>query len=434
MPVDQLNTIVSDAEDGKPDAQFRLSQVCHQNGDFDKMVHWLKQASASQHPDAMGVLGHCYEHGQSVSQDLAKALDQYSDAVAAGAKMPAFQKAQLLYKASTGPDQKETIRQLLIEAAQADIVPALRTIGYLALQHSSSMQLALDCLRRAAALGDTVSMFNLGWLLMQDQNHQDLLGESKYWLQQAAAANYPFAMSQLESNKAAASAPKVSHSNDIQFAAPFGLFPDDPEAVSKEISADPEIVLYQDVLNVVDCAYLMFVSGPHLQRASVINPQGDQQGMVSNVRTSMSTYIPFELVDIMSRYIELKIVLAAGEELDFSEPMSILRYAQGEYYRPHFDFFNPNLDAAELLLKDGGQRVASAVTYLSAPLVGGGTSFPNVNVTVPAQQCSSLWFRNCSRDGEIDPRSLHAGDTVHVGEKWVVTKWFREKPTSYLKL
>jgi prolyl 4-hydroxylase len=85
-------------------------------------------------------------------------------------------------------------------------------------------------------------------------------------------------------------------------------------------------------------------------------------------------------------------------------------------------------------MEDGGQRTASAVTYLAAPSKGGGTSFPNLDLTVPAAAGSTLWFRNCSADGQVDERSLHAGDTVEEGEKWVVTKWFREGPTRYLQL
>ena len=117
-----------------------------------------------------------------------------------------------------------------------------------------------------------------------------------------------------------------------------------------------------------------------------------------------------------------------------SEPMSILCYAPGEYYRPHVDFFDPKLKVSKQLLQDGGQRTASAVTILTAPSQGGGTSFPRLNLTVPAVTGGTLWFRNCDVGGQVDERTLHAGDTVEKGEKWVVTKWFREKPTRYLEI
>jgi prolyl 4-hydroxylase len=72
------------------------------------------------------------------------------------------------------------------------------------------------------------------------------------------------------------------------------------------------------------------------------------------------------------------------------------------------------------------------VTYLAVPEAGGGTSFPNLGLTVPPSFGGTLWFRNSDDNGTIDKRSLHAGDTVIAGNKWVVTKWFRERPTSYL--
>ena len=434
----QMQQIVADAEAGKPDAQFLLSQICLQDGDLDNMLRWLHQASANKHPDAIGALGQCFERGQGVAQDLPRALEHYDQAIAAGAKIAALQKAQLLHKSKSGVKNSRLIRELLVDAAKADVVPALRTVGYLAMQNGSNRTLAIDCLRRAAELGDPVSSFNLGWCLLQGYSDDKASGEARHWLQHAATANYPYAATLLASidiGQSVLSAP--SSVQNIQFGKEFALYPKDADVERKVISADPPIALLQDVLDLVDSAYLMFVSRPYLQRAAVIDPDdidGGKKGMVSNVRTSMSTYIPFELVDVISRYIELKIIGAADEELICSEPMSILCYAPGEFYRPHFDFFNPRLEIAKKLMQDGGQRTASAITYLSAPTAGGGTSFPNLSLTVPAATGSTLWFRNCSADGQVDQRSLHAGDTVEAGEKWVVTKWFREKPTSYLKL
>jgi prolyl 4-hydroxylase len=309
------------------------------------------------------------------------------------------------------------------------------------MQGTSSMALAISCFRRAAELGDPVSSFNLGYSLLQGKGIQnDIDGERSnsevaHWLQRAATTDYPYAAALLtSSNLGQPVAPPPSLTKNIQFDTEFALYPKSSDVDREVLSADPSIAIMADVLDIIDRAYLIFISRPSMKPSSVINPRGDHTGMVSKIRTSMSTYISFEMVDVISRYIELKIIIASGEELTHSEPMSILRYAQGEYYRPHFDFFNPTLDVSKQLMENGGQRTASAITYLSVPTSGGGTSFPNLNLTVPAVGGSTLWFRNCSPDGQVDKRSLHAGDTVLVGEKWVVTKWFRENPTSYLKL
>ena len=198
------------------------------------------------------------------------------------------------------------------------------------------------------------------------------------------------------------------------------------------LSQDPVIRLYHNVLTPQDGEHLARLAQPHLQRADVIDPDGSKAGVSSQVRTSLSTFLGYAQVDFIGRYIERKLVHAVDGDLARSEPMSILCYAPGEYYQPHYDYFSPNLAVSQKHLDDGGQRLASAVTYLSQPGQGGGTSFPDLNITVPPQQGSTLWFRNCDASGQPDPRSLHSGDPVMAGQKWVVTKWFREQDSGYL--
>ena len=53
LQIEQLRT---KAQQGQPEAQFLLSKNCHQNRDYDGMIHWLKQASASDLPDALNAL------------------------------------------------------------------------------------------------------------------------------------------------------------------------------------------------------------------------------------------------------------------------------------------------------------------------------------------------------------------------------------------
>lgn len=431
MATPPIEQIIASAQAGRADAQFLLSQICLQRGDFEGMQRWLTAACESGHADALGAFGHAYEKGQGVAADREAALEYYDRAVAAGSKIAAFSKAQLMYKSSSETGNTAAIRSLLIDAARAGVVPALRVIGYLAMQQEASAVLARACLHRAAAQGDPVSCFNLAWGLSQNRLGSYEHSEPAHWMTLAAQADYPHAKTLLRSLGVPPQVPPAINA-EPRFDSKFPLFPEVNVVDHQELSADPPIRVFDDVLNIADCAYLMFHARPHLKRASVIDPDGDTSGKVSKVRTNKSTYIPFELVDIISRYVELKIIGRIGEDLSCSEPMSILCYAPGEYYKPHFDFFNPRLKVSEEFMHDGGQRTASAITYLAAPESGGGTSFPKLDIAVPAAAGATLWFRNCSADGEVDERSLHAGDPVESGDKWVVTKWFRQSPTSYL--
>jgi hypothetical protein len=51
----------------------------------------------------------------------------------------------------------------------------------------------------------------------------------------------------------------------------------------------------------------------------------------------------------------------AGHALCDSKPMSILRYAPGQFYQPHYDYFSPELPVTLQHLAEGGQRVESVL-------------------------------------------------------------------------
>jgi len=365
----QIQQVLAKASGGQPEAQFLMSQICLQNKDLPGMLHWLKQASEKRLPAALDALGHCFEKGRGVSRDYSLALRHYDQAIDGNFALAAYHKAELLYKSRGGPDQQTTIRELLNSAASAGVLPALRALGYFSMQKPGGRRLAVDCFRRAAQGGDVVSSFNLAWCLLKgwDGEGEGPTADAAHCLRNAADAHYPLADAFLKEIPGAHPAAELRPPpGPLAVDETVALYPTIERADGETINSDPGITVFSDVLDPVDRAHLMFLSLPHLTRAHVINPEGGKNGMVSDVRTSMSTYLPFSIVDMIGRYIELKIVGETGERLETSEPMSILRYAPGEYYRPHVDYFNPKLPTSRHLLEDGGQRTASAVTYLAA--------------------------------------------------------------------
>jgi prolyl 4-hydroxylase len=38
-----------------------------------------------------------------------------------------------------------------------------------------------------------------------------------------------------------------------------------------------------------------------------------------------------------------------------------------------------------------------------------------------------LYFAYTAEDGQLDRRTLHGGNPVGRGEKWIATKWLRER-------
>jgi prolyl 4-hydroxylase len=103
------------------------------------------------------------------------------------------------------------------------------------------------------------------------------------------------------------------------------------------------------------------------------------------------------------------------------EDLQVLRYKQGGFYRPHFDYFSLEHEGSATLLSRGGQRVATVIIYLNTPRAGGETVFPNIPLTVNAEAGKAVHFKYT----DSNVASLHGGNPVLSGEKWIITAWVR---------
>ena len=123
--------------------------------------------------------------------------------------------------------------------------------------------------------------------------------------------------------------------------------------------------------------------------------------------------------------LEQRIATLLRWPLEFGEGLQILRYAPGAQYRPHYDYFDPSEPGTPVILKRGGQRVATLVMYLHEPEQGGATTFPDVGLEVAPKRGTGVFFSYERPDPAT--RTLHGGAPVLAGEKWVATKWLRER-------
>jgi len=126
-------------------------------------------------------------------------------------------------------------------------------------------------------------------------------------------------------------------------------------------------------------------------------------GFMSRIREALSLYIPPN-----------------------NELMQVHFYEVNQLCEPHQDYY----ETTNYSLKRFGQRTATLLFYLNDPISGGQTSFPRLGITVPARTGDVLFFLNCTREGVVDPRTLHAGEPVHEGSKWIGIKVINEDITS----
>jgi prolyl 4-hydroxylase len=107
--------------------------------------------------------------------------------------------------------------------------------------------------------------------------------------------------------------------------------------------------------------------------------------------------------------------------------LQILHYGTTGEYRAHFDYFPPDQPGSAVHTAGGGQRVATLVIYLNDVPDGGETIFPEAGISVAAKQGGAVYFRYMNGERQLDPLTLHAGAPVLAGDKWIMTKWMRER-------
>jgi prolyl 4-hydroxylase len=74
-----------------------------------------------------------------------------------------------------------------------------------------------------------------------------------------------------------------------------------------------------------------------------------------------------------------------------------------------------------------GQRVATVLMYLNEVEEGGTTSFTELNITTKPAKGDAIIFYNCKPNGEPDLQTMHSGDKVLKGTKWLAIKLINQK-------
>jgi len=158
------------------------------------------------------------------------------------------------------------------------------------------------------------------------------------------------------------------------------------------------------------------------RRASTI---ADDTG-IANFRTSETCDLNSS--DPLVAEVERKISDLLRLPLGQGEPLQGQRYAPGQEFRPHTDTFNPGGYDFLLHTDRGGQRSWTAMIYLNEPEEGGATRFKTIGKTVQPETGKLLTWNNLLPNGSPNPATLHQGMKVRRGSKYVLTKWFRERP------
>lgn len=204
---------------------------------------------------------------------------------------------------------------------------------------------------------------------------------------------------------------------------PLYLDAGDRQVVVLQAMFNPRVVVFGNLLSDEECDELIAQARPRLARSlTVATKTGGEE--VNADRTSNGMFFQRGESPLVRR-IEQRIARLVNWPEENGEGLQVLHYTAGTEYKPHYDYFDPQEPGTPTILKRGGQRVATLVMYLAEPEKGGGTVFPDVHLEVSPKRGNAVFFSY--ERAHPSTRTLHGGAPVLAGEKWIATKWLRER-------
>ncbi|HST36093.1 MAG TPA: 2OG-Fe(II) oxygenase [Allosphingosinicella sp.] len=194
----------------------------------------------------------------------------------------------------------------------------------------------------------------------------------------------------------------------------------DPRALKLPTNAIDVFVVRQ-FLTPEECVELIRLIDENRVPSTLLAPTDDP-----DYRTSESCNLaPW---DPMVRQVENKLVHLLDIDYELGETIQGQRYAVGQQFKPHHDFFYKNTVYWDEMQRTGGQRTWTAMAFLNTPEGGGQTNFPRAGIKVSPVAGNLLVWNNLDALGEPNPETMHQGMPVTQGVKYIITKWHRERP------
>lgn len=169
------------------------------------------------------------------------------------------------------------------------------------------------------------------------------------------------------------------------------------------------------------CAALIARIDEQRRPSSVSDYNGD-----AAYRTSETCDFLFD--EPLAREVNARITAFTGLDPVHGEPLQGQRYAVGQEFKAHTDYFEPTGVDYERFCSVAGQRTWTVMIYLNEPGAGGATRFKAIDKIVQPETGKLLAWNNRRDDGSPNPATLHHGMKVRAGTKYVLTQWYRERP------
>ncbi|KAL9898422.1 prolyl 4-hydroxylase subunit alpha-1-like [Glossina fuscipes fuscipes] len=192
----------------------------------------------------------------------------------------------------------------------------------------------------------------------------------------------------------------------------------------EELNLDPEVKIFHNILTDETIEIIKKFASPHLVRSTVFSKTGNGRAK-HNYRISKNAWLTYDSHPSLLRMLR-DLHDITGLDTMCSEPLQVANYGLGGHYEPHVDFFADPLQYPTHLPRVAGNRISTAIFYLSDVEQGGATAFPYLKLAVKPLKGSVLFWYNLHRSLDGDYRTRHGACPVLKGSKWIGNVWTHE--------
>jgi len=186
----------------------------------------------------------------------------------------------------------------------------------------------------------------------------------------------------------------------------------------------PWVVTFDNFLSEEECDRLVhwgkMTGYERSQDVGKLLPDGTHDGLISDSRTSLNAWCNDTCAeDPLVKSVLDRIADVTGVPRENSEDLQLLEYSVGQYYVQHHDYIEYQKE------RQCGVRILTFFLYLNDVEAGGGTAFPDLDITVMPKKGKALLWPSVlnQRPSDKDPRTDHEALPVERGVKYGANAW-----------
>ena len=134
-----------------------------------------------------------------------------------------------------------------------------------------------------------------------------------------------------------------------------------------ELNSKPRILLLKNFLTTQECDHIIKIGDPHIKNSEVCGKNGSRP---DKSRTSMTAHIGKKFLGGANPdKILLNILQKSEDYCGLSqkniEPIQLVRYEPGQYFKPHYDYLDSKNEMYRRNIEKNGQRKYTFFVYLT---------------------------------------------------------------------